>query len=221
MIRINLLATEKRVEKAAEAAAAASAAPSGPGVSPLYLMLGAAALVGLLTAGALYLWQQSRIKAIDAEITTLKAEETKLQAVKAQVEAFEQKKKTLSDKVTLIERLKAEQTSPVHLLDEISKALPDLVWLTNLDQTGADVKLTGESSSFTSVADFITNLQRSGWFSSVELVSSDQQDARAGGTQQVPIVKFVLRAPFLNPEVAAKTPPEPSPSPAARGARKS
>ena len=67
------------------------------------------------------------------------------------------------------------------MLDEISKALPDFVWLTNLDQTGADVKLTGQSNSLTSVADFITALQRTGWFPSVDLVSSDQQDARTTG----------------------------------------
>jgi type IV pilus assembly protein PilN len=212
MIRINLLSTEKRVEKAA-AAAAAAAAPVRAPISPLYLALGLAGLAALLIAGGLYLWQSSQLTKLEAEITELQAKEKQLQTVKAQVDAFELKKKTLTEKVNLIERLKAEQSSPVHLLDEVSKALPDLVWLTNLDQTGTEIRLTGESSSFTSVADFITNLQRSGWFSTVELVSSDEQTAQ-GSTQS--IVKFVLRAPFVNPEVVAKTPASPAPAPAVR-----
>lgn len=213
MIRVNLLSTEKRVEKAA--AAAAAAAPARAPISPLYLALGLATLAALLLAGGLYLWQSSQLTRLDTEIADLQVKEKALQAVKAQVEAFELKKKTLTEKVNLIERLKADQTSPVHLLDEISKALPDLVWLTNLEQTGNDIKLSGESSSFTSVADFITNLQRSGWFSTVELVSTDEQTTQ--GAAAPPVIKFVLRAPFVNPEVAAKTPsPAPSPVPPAR-----
>ena len=51
---------------------------------------------------------------------------------------------------------------PVHLLDELSKALPDFVWLASLDQTGNQIRLGGQSNSLTSVADFITALQAAG-----------------------------------------------------------
>jgi type IV pilus assembly protein PilN len=216
MIRINLLATERRVEKAAEAAAR----PAAAAISPAYVFLALGVLAGLGLSALGWLWQTRQLSALNTEIADLQAREKQLQAVKAQVDAFEAKKKMLIMKVELIERLKAEQSSPVHMLDEISKALPDFVWLTNLEQTGNSLKFTGESSSLTSIADFISNLQRSGWFPQVELVSSDEQAPAGGGTSQS-IVKFVLQGNFVNPEVAAKAAASPSPAPPAAGARKS
>jgi len=85
------------------------------------------------------------------------------------------------------------------MLDEISRALPDFVWLTGLDTTGppgtATIKFQGQSSGLTPVADFISALQRSGWFPNVDLISS---------TEQNNIVTFALQASFKSPEVAAK-----------------
>ena len=52
------------------------------------------------------------------------------QAIKEQVDEFQQKKAMLENKVLVIEQLRLAQKSPVHMLDEISKALPDYVWLT-------------------------------------------------------------------------------------------
>ena len=79
--------------------------------------------------------------------------------------------------------------------DEISKNLPDFVWLTSMDQTGPIVKLGGQSSGLRSVADFISALQRSGWFPLVDLVSSAEANN---------IITFNLQATFKSPEVAAK-----------------
>jgi Tfp pilus assembly protein PilN len=111
------------------------------------------------------------------------------------VDALEAKRATFQRKVDLIEKLKADQSGPVHLVDEISKSLPDFVWLTALEQTGDNVKLTGQGNGLTSVADFISALQRSGWFPAVDLVSS---------TEDQNIVTFALQATFKDPEVAAK-----------------
>ena len=80
------------------------------------------------------------------------------------------------------------------MLDEISKALPDLVWLTNLDETAGNVKFTGESNGLPAVAAFIEALQRSGWFPSAELVSAKEPNT---------IYTFNLAGSFKDPEVAA------------------
>ena len=75
----------------------------------------------------------------------------------------------------MIEQLRLAQKSPVHMLDEISKALPDYVWLTALDETRGSLRFTGQSNSLAAVADFISALQRSGWFPQVDLGSSQEQ----------------------------------------------
>jgi Tfp pilus assembly protein PilN len=81
------------------------------------------------------------------------------------------------------------------MLDEISKALPDYVWLTTLDETQGSLKFGGQSNSLAAVADFISALQRSGWFPAVDLGTS--QEAAS-------LVNFTLLGAFKDPAVAAK-----------------
>jgi Tfp pilus assembly protein PilN len=84
------------------------------------------------------------------------------------------------------------------MLDEISKALPDFVWLLNMDQAASgSLKFKGEANGLTAVADFISALQRSGWFPTADLGSSV-----AGRETQ--LVTFEVNALFKDPEVAAK-----------------
>jgi type IV pilus assembly protein PilN len=183
MIRINLLATERKAQKKR------AAAP--PGALQLYLFLGLFVGGAVLACAGLWWFKSRQIADLDSRIATATAEQTRLQQVKQKVEEFERKKKLLADKMALIERLKAEQASAVHMLDEISKALPDFVWLQNMDQTGAVVKFTGQSNSLASVADFMTNLQKTGWFPKVDLDNTQEQNN---------IVTFSLTAAFQNPE---------------------
>ena len=97
----------------------------------------------------------------------------------------------------LIEDLRKEQKGPVHILDEISKALPPMLWLTEVKQVGGDVVIDGNSTTQTGVSDFVSNLEASGYFrKSIDIV----------GTKTVPLaqppgelVSFTLRAQFLTP----------------------
>jgi type IV pilus assembly protein PilN len=186
MIRINLLAPERPAAKK-------KASSSTPGALQAYLFLllfGGGAIAGCV---ALYAWKTSQLAELDSKIAQNKKRQAELQAIKVQVDQFLAKKRILDAKVKLIEQLRAQQSGPVHLLDEISKALPDLVWLTSMDQTGNTVRLQGESNGLTAVADFISNLQRSGWFpaNQVELVSSNETSAN--------VIAFQIQAQFQPP----------------------
>ena len=193
MIRVNLLAADRPTKKSKGRAAAA------PGSVQAYLFLGLFATGAIALCALGYLWQSAQLRKLDAEIAQAQQRQRELQAIKKQVDDLEAKRATFQRKVDLIERLKAEQSAPVHMLDEVSKALPDFVWLTALESTGAPgtatVRFSGQSSGLTPVADFISALQRSGWFPSVDLVSS---------TELNNIVTFAVQASFKSPEVAAK-----------------
>jgi type IV pilus assembly protein PilN len=190
MIRVNLLAPERPTKKAKKSVAAGT-----PGALQAYLFLALFAGGTLVLCAALWWYESTKIKKLDADIAAAEQRQRELQAIKVQVDALEAKRKMFQQKVDLIERLKAEQTGPVHMLDEISKALPDFVWLTAMDQTGPNVKFTGESSGLTSIADFIAALERSGWFPNVDLASSVENNN---------IITYVLSSTFMNPEVRAK-----------------
>jgi type IV pilus assembly protein PilN len=150
-------------------------------------------ILALFAGGALLaslgLWwiKTANIKELEEKTAAAKKRQAELQAIKVQVEAFQQRKRILDAKVKLIEQLKAQQSGPVHMLDEISKSLPDFVWLTSLEQTGPRIVMSGESNGLTAVADFIQNLQRSGWFPRVDLISSQEQNN---------VVQFQVSADF-------------------------
>ena len=79
------------------------------------------------------------------EIVAAQQETTRLHSVLQQVQQFEQRKAQLQQRVVLIEQLRKDQTGPVHMLDQISRALPPMLWLTELKQslTGDDVVIDG------------------------------------------------------------------------------
>jgi len=189
MIRVNLTGADRTTQKRKVST------PGAPGAVQAYLFLALFGGGAALLCAALWWYESAKIRDLDAQIVVAEKRQKELQAIKVQVDALEAKRATFQKKVDLIERLKAEQTGPVHMLDEISKSLPDFVWLTAMDQTGPTVKFTGEATGLTSIADFIAALERSGWFPNVDLSSSQEANN---------IVTYVLTSTFLNPEVAAK-----------------
>jgi type IV pilus assembly protein PilN len=110
------------------------------------------------------------------------------------VQRFEAQKAALTQRVSLIEQLRRGQTGPVHMLDEISRALPDRLWLVELTQKGDEVSIDGRTSTLSALTDFIANLQNSVYFKRpVEIVSS-ATEADAQGE----LVRFVIRATFVS-----------------------
>jgi Tfp pilus assembly protein PilN len=91
------------------------------------------------------------------------------------------------------------------VLDEISRALPAMLWLTEIKQAGNDITISGVSTTETGVADFITNLEASGYFKrSIDIVNTTTEALpRAAGE----LIKFTIRAEFQTPGQAAAPPP--------------
>jgi len=189
MIRINLVAPERK----SKAKDKGPALPAGALQSYLLLALFAGGAL-VLCAGAWWL-QFNTLLGLVARIVADQKRQKDLEAIKQQVDQFQQKKALLENKVLVIEQLRLAQRSPVHMLDEVSKALPDYVWLTSLDENRGAMRFAGQSNSLAAVADFISGLQRSGWFPQVDLGTS-QQAAN--------LVNFTLTGTFRDPEVAAK-----------------
>jgi type IV pilus assembly protein PilN len=196
MIRINLLASER--------AQAKKKVPFQAGqkltVACSLILVAALALIGWRYWS---LGQQSA--QLDADIVTAQQEAARLHSVLQKVQDFEQRKAQLSQRVVLIEDLRKAQKGPVHMLDEISRALPPMLWLTEVKQVGADVVIDGNSTTQTGVSDFVNNLEASGYFrKSIDIV----------GTKTVPLAKppgelvsFTLRARFLTPGEAKTATP--------------
>jgi type IV pilus assembly protein PilN len=200
MIRINLLAVER--------AAAKKVRSGGGGVTTAQRVTIGAALILLSTLVGIGWWYWSlhtRGIRLDEEIATAEVKAQQLRSVLAQVQKFETRKAVLQQRVTLIEQLRRGQSGPVHLLDEISKALPDRLWLVTLGQRENTFTIEGRTTSLTGISDFVSNLEASAWFRGVEIL-----DSQLDQTAQGDLVRFTIKATSENPDA-------PAPAPAGRG----
>jgi type IV pilus assembly protein PilN len=209
MIRINLLASERRSAKAA-----------APGFQAGQKMMVIGSLVLVLSAvgvGWRY-WALGQQKAeIARNVDAARREETRLQEILRQVQEFETRRKVLEARVTLIDELRKGQSAPVHMIDQISKALPDMTWLTGVTQNGYTLTITGRCLTLTSLSDFIGNLEASRYFiRPVEIIESSV--AAAGADKTGPeTIQFQIRGTFQMAGVESVAPPPPGAKGGKRG----
>ena len=80
------------------------------------------------------------------------------------VEELEARREALRHKINVINELKRNQQGPVRILDEVSRALPELVWLGKLTLKGNAVELSGSAMDENAVANYISNIDASPFF---------------------------------------------------------
>lgn len=200
MIRINLLAVER--------GAAVRRSALIPAAHRVTIGASLILLATVLGVGW-WFWSLHRVSTqLDEDIARAEIETQQLRSVLSQVQKFEARKVQLQQRVTLIEQLRRGQTAPVHVLDEISKALPERTWLTEMSQKDDAITLAGMTTSLTGVSDLVAGLENSTWFRKpVDIIDSEMlNDAKAGE-----LVKFSVVATINNPEAP---PPAPKPAPA-------
>ena len=103
---------------------------------------------------------------LDEDIARAEVETRQIRSVSSRCGSSSPQKALLQQRVSLIEQLRKGQSAPVHLLDEISKSLPDRLWLSELTQTGAEFTMSGMTDSLTGGIDFVANLESTRWFKS-------------------------------------------------------
>jgi type IV pilus assembly protein PilN len=188
MIRINLLAVER--ERSKKKAVFQTS-------QKVTIACSLVLLLTLVLVGWRYLALNSESKQLDIDIANAQQETTRLHGIILQVQEFEQRKAQLQQRVVLIEQLRKSQTGPVHMLDQISRALPPMLWLTALKQDDNSILIDGRCTTLTGLSDFVANLEATGYFKkSVEIVSSQSE---AMTTPPAEVVKFSVRALFVPP----------------------
>jgi type IV pilus assembly protein PilN len=157
---------------------------------------------------------------VERDIEAARVEEQRLNQVISEVRAFEARRAQLEQRVALIEELRRGQTAPVHILDQVSRSLPDMVWLTRMSQTNYDLTLEGNCLSLTALSDFVGALEHSRYFARpVEILNSEVVPA----TQNTPeLIKFQVKATFQMAGLKSTAAPAAAPGaavpPAAKGA---
>lgn len=193
MIRINLLAVDRERTKRRALIPPAHRVP----IAASLILIAAALVIGW------WFWSiRTTSQRLDEEIAKAEAETQQLRSVLAQVQKFETRKAQLQQRVSLIEQLRRGQGGPVHLIDEVNKAIPERLWLTTLEQKGDVFTMSGMTTSLQGLSDFVANLENSGWFNKpVDII--DSQSEASKDNKEIEIYKFSVRATFNNPEAPA------------------
>ncbi len=203
MIKINLLAEGKR--PAAVRRARPAALLEGKNVSP-YLLFGALAL-SIGAAGFLWWHFDGKIEDKQKEIRVAEEELRKLETISREIEEYKGKKAELERKIGVINDLKVAQRGPVRVMDHISRALPELLWLDRMRMTTDSIELDGRALNTNAIANFIENLDKVPAFDEPTLIEATEQP---GG-----VYKYVIhfRYSFAPPPAAAgATPAIPTPA---------
>jgi len=151
----------------------------GGGGSPI-LLIAVALVVALGFAGYRYTAAQNTATRIANETKQAEAENRRLAAVKAKYDQEQKVKDNYERRVKVIDDLRAAQSGPVNLLTMISDTVngTDAVWLNSMQDAGGQIKIDGTALSATAVANLIKNLQKTGYFKTVEMTET-QEDAQA------------------------------------------
>lgn len=181
MIKINLSTIKKGVKK------------SKVSVQFQSQLIAAVVVALLVLGGAVYgwTWLNSKVNRLQNEKAQAQKELAALKEKVKEVENYERDKKNFEEKISVIEQLKKNQTGPVFMLDEVSKNIPERVWLTKLSESGGRISLEGNAISNTDLVNFVNNLRNAKGFSNVDLTES--KSAMEGN---IPIFIFKLQCDF-------------------------
>ncbi len=177
MIKINLLETSKGKGKRGGGGPSMPTMEMGDMGSPKLKVLVIVVLVGL---GNLMYWY--RLDHMSKEIATkMKVAEQKnreLADVKARYMERQNQANAYKRRVDVIDGLRANQMGPVNLMAMLGETVnnTEAVWLSKMDDQGANVNLEGTALSTDAVANLIANLQKTGFFKNVEIKETYQDE---------------------------------------------
>jgi type IV pilus assembly protein PilN len=204
MIKVNLLATNPGVVPQKEWLPREQRSALG-GVSVLVFTA--------LALGGYWYYQNTQRAGIETQVAAAQSELERLKDAATLVERTNARKTELSERLGLIDRLRASKRAPVSLLETVSYSVPEGLWLLEIKQASATVQIDGRATSITAITDFTEGLQNSGYFlRPVEIMSTATE-----AIDDVPLVRFAVKAEVVPPQSPTEAAAVPAAPPTVAG----
>lgn len=179
MIKINLLPREERIRHAP--------------LNTNLILAGVGVVVILLAMAYGWYWLNGEVRRLEGAIRQAQADLKRFEGLAKQVDKFKAEKKRLEEMIKVIDTLVAAQGSPVQILDEVSKALPNEVWLTSINRTGKKLDISGIAYSNFNVANLMTNLgKETNLLKNVDLVVSEKTTIEGQSVEKFTITAEIV-----------------------------
>src|SRR3954470_20602332 len=176
MIRINLLPREERQTRRS------IPMPKIGSLLPVLVLLLVIALFG-----AVLVFQTLQVGRLKTDIARAEQESAKLRPQIQTIQELTQKREELQRRLNVIQDLDKTRLQRVKLVDELSHSVPEHLWLTSYEEQGNKVQIEGVTFSNLLVADFMTRLEASPLYGSVDLLIAEK-----GQIDQRNVVKFTV-----------------------------
>lgn len=167
MIKINLVREGRAVRGtvAAPQPVAMTAATGGAGgVQINNILILVCLILGVLVALGYWFWHKRELKSRENIVAERTVEAQKLESIIKEVEQYQRRKDNLQQRIDLINQLKKNQKGPVRIMDQVSRDLPDLVWLDAMDINAGRISLSGRGLNPNAIALFIENVKNDPYF---------------------------------------------------------
>ncbi|HEX9901903.1 MAG TPA: PilN domain-containing protein [Acidobacteriota bacterium] len=206
MIRINLFKPERKDVPLPSLAEMPTKEPSleAPRKSSMPSLI---VLLTVVAAAAVTLTLQQSTAREQRLLRLAEEDKHKLMNVLTKLAQLEFQKSVVEKKIGLINLLKSQREIAVRVMDEMSKGLPEWVWLLEVSYENQLLRIKGRAISNTLIAEYIANLEKSDILGQVNLIEITQRSQR---NEQ--FLEFILTAAY------GSGPPPPSP-PASTGKR--
>ena len=191
-----------------------------------FASLGVAALVGGVLCGFAYTWYQAQISAQQAKNTFLLSETKKLEAQIKDIAGLQSEIAALRARQKAVEDLQSDRNLPVYLMEELTRQLPDGVYIISMRQDNQSVAITGVAQSNERVSELLRNISNnSQWLTKPDLVEIVAGASTLGGKDARRVSNFTMKMGLKRSSeaaaatassakasgTAAGTPPAPTP----------
>jgi type IV pilus assembly protein PilN len=139
-------------------------------------------MAALFTFSQMISTQESRNDRLTEEIAVLDKD------IK-EIDALERQKERLLARMEIIEQLQKSRPEIVHLFDELSRQLPEGVYLTGMKQTGSRVEIRGVAQSSTRVSALMRQIDASEWLTDPEVERVETK--QSGNSRQSEFVVYL------------------------------
>lgn len=167
MIKVNLLSPEKKEVLSVPGDTAVFAGEERESQLNVPSAIGAAVLTFVIIGG-LYFLQNNKFDYVKKHLEERKARLAELDEVLKTLKVLERTKLMLEKKVNIIQNLNARKQEGVKMMDQLSRALPEMVWLSSLKYRNNVLSLSGSALSNNQIADFINNLKSTNYFHNID-----------------------------------------------------
>ncbi len=126
-------------------------------------LVAAVTLLALLSAFATWSYFNNELDEQRDANALITQENTRLDTALVEIDSLEQRRDDIVSRMQVIQDLQGRRPVPVHLWDDLAKAMPTALYLNNLKREGNTITLTGLADNPNVVSSLIRNLDASKW----------------------------------------------------------